>query len=64
MTSDLKTLTGSDCNWYSRKDVDRQFQIKGELSKNTRISMEDYYDNSMGKYMEMKAAYRQKHRRL
>eukprot|EP00971_Amphidinium_carterae_P163582 3243619-Amphidinium_carterae.1 len=30
MTHELKTLTNRDCGWYSRKDVDRQFQIKGE----------------------------------
>eukprot|EP00971_Amphidinium_carterae_P119425 2365609-Amphidinium_carterae.1 len=60
MTSDLKMLTNRDCNWYSRKDVDRQFQIKGE-----HIGREGAWKTIIvGKYMELKATYKQKHRNV
>eukprot|EP00971_Amphidinium_carterae_P215799 4283572-Amphidinium_carterae.2 len=60
MTSDLKMLTNRDCNWYSRKDVYRQFQIKGE-----RIGREGAWKIIIvGKYMELKATYKQKHRNV
>eukprot|EP00971_Amphidinium_carterae_P117623 2330175-Amphidinium_carterae.1 len=60
MTSDLKTFTNRESGWYSRKDLDRQFQIKGENAGRES----SWKTIIVGKYMEMKAAYRQRHTRL
>eukprot|EP00971_Amphidinium_carterae_P104626 2071979-Amphidinium_carterae.2 len=52
---DLKDAN-RDSNWYSRKDMDRQFQIKGE-----RVGREGAWRMmTIGKCMEIKMTYRQK----
>eukprot|EP00971_Amphidinium_carterae_P207265 4112152-Amphidinium_carterae.1 len=57
MTTQISDMTG----WYARKNIDNQYQIKagehlGRLSGWTRTI-------NVGKYMELKLAYRQQHRK-
>eukprot|EP00971_Amphidinium_carterae_P113107 2240480-Amphidinium_carterae.1 len=60
MMHDLKTFTNRESGWYSRKELDRQFQIEGE-----NVGRDATWKTIIvGKYMEMKAVYRQRHRRL
>eukprot|EP00971_Amphidinium_carterae_P342991 6482513-Amphidinium_carterae.1 len=60
MTNDMKIQTNRDlCGWHSRKDLDYQYQIKGE-----RLGRESNWARTLtvNKYFELKAVYKQQHR--
>eukprot|EP00971_Amphidinium_carterae_P295261 5863565-Amphidinium_carterae.1 len=62
MTHDMKTLTNRDlCGWYSRKDLDHQYQIKGE-----RLGRESNWARTItvSKYFDLKAVYKQQRKRI
>eukprot|EP00971_Amphidinium_carterae_P119987 2376555-Amphidinium_carterae.1 len=62
MKSDIEQATQSSdmTGWYSRKDQDRQYQIKaGEALERLGGSTKTV---EVGKYMELKVAYKQKYR--
>eukprot|EP00971_Amphidinium_carterae_P096120 1902062-Amphidinium_carterae.1 len=62
MTSDLQMTTQRNdmIGWYAGKDVDHQYQIKGE-----RLGRESSWGKTItvGKYMDLKVVYRQQHRK-
>eukprot|EP00971_Amphidinium_carterae_P302589 6012513-Amphidinium_carterae.2 len=62
MTADMKTQAGRDLfGWYARKDIDYQYQIKGE-----RLGRESNWSRTIAvnKYFELKAVYKQQHRKV
>eukprot|EP00971_Amphidinium_carterae_P072187 1428063-Amphidinium_carterae.1 len=62
MTHDMKTLTNRDlCGWYSHKDLECQYQIKGERRGRENNSARTI---TVSKYFELKAVYKQQHKRV
>eukprot|EP00971_Amphidinium_carterae_P115658 2290977-Amphidinium_carterae.3 len=64
MTSDMKTLTGRDlCGWYARKDLDYQYQIKGERLGRESNGQDYYSEQTHGDEDGLQATTQEGYRR-
>eukprot|EP00971_Amphidinium_carterae_P042994 845404-Amphidinium_carterae.1 len=63
MTAELSTAAQRNhiSGWYARKDIDHQYQIKGE-----KLGTESNWRKTItvGKYFELKVIYKQQHRKV